>query len=141
MGNNRTFVTFESSLPSDAVFAESGDVDVSPGRNICEKLIADIRCEGIVVSEPVQREFYGWEFTVQLEENIVWILLQWVEPWLLIIENRGDKSGWFRKAREPSDHSLTFINDVLNKAGVFSGILWFARSEFEAGSPVGSAAP
>ena len=141
MGDLRTFVTFEASLPDDAVFAESGDVSVPSGRNICEVLIANMQSEGIVASDAEQHESYGWEFTAKIDGAEVRILVQWVEPWLMILENRSGRSGVFRRAREPSASSMNLIHDVLKQVMEISNISWFTRGEFESGSRVGNPNP
>jgi hypothetical protein len=66
------------------------------------------------------------------------IALQDPDPWLLMIADRSGKSGWFRKAKEPSDVTLNSIHEMLNKAGKLSNISWFTREQYESGAQVGN---
>ena len=141
MGSHRNFVTFEADLPDDTVFAESGDISVPGGRNVCAELVEIFRSEGMSTSDPEQHEFYGWELTANLHGTETWVLLQRTEPWLLIIENRSQKSSLFRKTPTPTDASLNFIDYALKKSGKFSNVSWFTRNEYESGLQVGNPVP
>ena len=39
------------------------------------------------ISEVWQRDYYGWEFSVKDGGLTAWLILQFVDPWLLLIEN------------------------------------------------------
>ncbi len=141
MVDQRTFVTFEANLLDDAEFAESGDISVPGGLKVCEVLIDAIRGESLWVSDPEQHESYGWQFTAKFRDTDVWMLLQKTELWLLIIECRSGKSGWFSRTQKLSADSTKLIHDALKRVPEFSNISWFTRREFEAGAQVGSPIP
>jgi hypothetical protein len=141
MTGQRTFVTFEANLPDDSVFTDSGDIIVPRGRHVCEKLVQGMRSAGITVTDPEQHEFYGWEFTANLNGAETWMLLQGVETWLLILEDRSGESGWFLKANDPSIDSLRLIDDTLKSRSNFENVSWFNRKEYETGARVGSPVP
>jgi hypothetical protein len=69
------------------------------------------------------------------------MMLQDPDPWLLMIEDRSGKSGWFRKKKEPSDAALNSIHDLLKTVGRISSISWFTREQYESGAEVGNPIP
>lgn len=141
MSSSRSFVTFDADFPDDAVFAASGDISVPGGRNVGAAFVEALRSRAISVSDPKQYEFYGWEFTANVRGTEIWMLLQGLEDWLLIIEDRSGKKTWFGKAQEPPLESLQLIDDVIKQCPMFSNAAWFTKKEFEAGALGGSPSP
>lgn len=141
MTSQRSFVTFDADLPEDSVFADSGDIEVPGGRNVSELLAEQLRLRRWSVCNPVQRDYYGWEFSGEVNGVETWMLLQSGEPWLLIIEGRRKRAFWFPKAIEPSDQSLERIDEVLKSCGQFGGISWHTKQDYDAGRHGGSPSP
>lgn len=141
VSSSRYFVMFEADLPNDAIFAASGDISVPGGRNVGEAFVKALRSRAISASDPKQCEFYGWEITANVNGVELWMLLQGLENWLLIVEDGSGKKSWFGKAKEPPLGTLQMIDDVIKQCPMFSSISWFTRKEFEAGKQAGSPSP
>ncbi len=141
MTSQRSFVTFNANLPDESVFTDSGDIQVPGGRNVSELLAEQLRLQGWTVCTPVQRDYYGWEFSGEVDGIETWMLLQSGEPWLLIIEGRKKRAFWFPKSIEPSEQSLKRIDAVLKSCGQFEFISWHSKQDYDAGIHSGSASP
>jgi hypothetical protein len=141
MRSQRSFVTFNADLSDDAVFTESGDIEVPGGRNVSELLVQQLRLQGWTACNPVQRDYYGWEFSGEVDGIETWMLLQSGESWLLIIEGRKKRAFWFSKAIEPSEQSLKRIDEVLKRCGQFDCISWHRKQDYDAGLHGGGPSP
>lgn len=141
MTSQRTFVTFDADLPDDSVFNDGGDIEVPGGRNVSERLAEQLRLQGWSVSCPEQRDYYGWEFTGELNGIESWMLIQSGESWLLIIEGRKKRIFWFPKASEPSKESLKRIDEALQVCTSFRHVSWHTKREYETGSRGGNPSP
>jgi hypothetical protein len=141
MTSHRSFVTFNADLPDDSVFTNGGDIEVPGGRNVSELLAERLRLHGWSVRDPVQRDYYGWEFSGEVDGIETWMLLQSGEEWLLIIEGRRNRFFWFPKAIEPSEQSLKCIDEILKSCSHFEGISWHSKQDYDAGRQGGSSCP
>lgn len=141
MTKSRSFVTFNADFADDAVFAASGDIITPRGRNVCEDFVRTLRSKDVSVSNPMQYEFYGWEFTANISGAEMWFLLQSAENWLLIIEDRSKKKTWFGKIHDISSETLQVIDEVIAESHLLSNAQWFTKKEFESGTDRGSPDP
>lgn len=80
---------FETSFPDDTQWDENDELLVPGGEGILEFLAAFLRREGYAVLGPSQYSHFGWEIEVVRARVGVRFVLQFIEPWLLIIEGVG----------------------------------------------------
>lgn len=121
----QTFVTFEVDLPDDVELSEAGDIVIPGGRNVCNELIQMLKSEGVKVSDPIQRDYYGWEVSIQLRDQKFWILLQGGERWLLLVERRSGVLRWIGKSKKTAFHEfLTLLSAAMKKDKRFRNVSW-----------------
>ena len=141
MSGQPTFVTFEAHPTDDAEFSSSGDIIVPAGRELSRTLTKSLELRGFKVAEWGQYEFYGWQTTVEMDDQKCWILFQGGERWLLIAERRNGFLGWARRAEGAFRSLFAEIDAALKSDSRFDNISWFTRAEYESGSKVVRSAP
>ena len=133
MSASRTFVEFDSDFPDDSVFSDSGELAFPGGRNMFLSIINELKSRGVLFSEINQYKFYGWEIVADINGSKTWLLLQGLERWLLIIEDRSAKKGWFNRPAAPSIETLNVIDDAMKNCENITNISWFSRKDYESG--------
>lgn len=128
---SRTFITFEADFPDDIKFSESEDIERPGGHNIALAMSEIFTSRGLKVSDVWQRDYYGWEFSVKDRGLTVWLILQFGEPWLLLINN---DTSIFRRlfGSKLPDYSslLDTLIDYLGQDARFTCIQRFTEEEY-----------
>jgi hypothetical protein len=131
---SRTHVTFEWDNPEEeeSDFDDGGDITRPGGHAIAEHIQSGLRKRGLNVTNVEQHEFYGWAFDIVGNQNTVWCMLQFAEPWLLVAE--VPSTWWERlKGRKPdAEHAevCRAIHECLVSGGRASSVRWFSRKDF-----------
>lgn len=131
--SRKTFATFNSLLPDDTVWDDEGSVVTPGGKRILEWLSARLRaldwkCEG-----PKPHQFYGWVVEVATAAGTVLLIIQFPDPWLLIVTR--ERSFW-QRVRGISDDDvdvllLKAVEELLSThRETVSDVKWFAREEY-----------
>lgn len=81
----RTYVSFESDFHDDGEWDDGGNVVSPPGLAITKFVRDSFNSESIKAGEPENYEDFGWEFGCSVGRARVWVLLQFAEPWLIIV--------------------------------------------------------
>ena len=79
------YATFGADLPDDTV-EQGGEIVKPGGANIAEHLRAALARTGLAPRSVGRHAHYGWAFEVPVESVMVWCMIQYVDPWLLITE-------------------------------------------------------
>jgi len=128
------FVTFSSTIQDDSVECK-GDIVVPGGRSVAEIIQRGLMSRGYRCDEVEQRSHYGWEFEVHDADAQFDVVLQWVEPWLVILEPSA--TFWRRLLRRSSEEGyrrcVDSLVDVLRDDGRFGDLQLFTREEYERG--------
>ena len=136
-------MTFEASFSNDAEWDDQGRPIVPPGRSIAQTIAEELSSRGASVSRPTQHSFYGWAFDITFEGCEAWSLLQFPGPWLLLIEEKRDRSQRPVGSRSsvPMSRLLREVDEVLKDRERFSSVQWFTKKEYESGSQQGAHTP
>jgi hypothetical protein len=127
----KSYALFEATLPNDGVEDEHGDVVVPAGKNVADALCEHLHNAGLSPTAARRHSFYGWQFEFPLDGLIIWVLLQFIEPWLLITEVRG--GGPFRLGKNSvHKRGLTTLERAIETDSRFSNIRWITKHQFEA---------
>ncbi len=125
----RNFVVFEADTPDDGVPVENGE-PIPAGRAIAETLRDALCTSDRAGSVVAQYSFYGWEFRA----GPYWCLLQYADPWLLIVEDRSRiVERWFNRRRTATAFRafLDQLRDFLDAEPRFSRIRCFTKREYD----------
>ena len=82
----QNFATFRSSLPDDSIEAD-GEIVVPCGRGLMDLIRTAFQRSGFDASEIDQHSHYGWSFDASGAEGHFWLMIQYPEPWLLMIQD------------------------------------------------------
>jgi len=121
----RNHVTFEANLPDDSEEDDRGNVTVPAGRSIASVLVRALESQGLDCSAPEQHSHYGWSFEIRINGSRVWCVLQYAEPWLLMVRTHSSLT-------EPERTALRSIHDALKGEALFSEVLWLTEKEYDA---------
>lgn len=123
-----TRVTFSAvGFPDETQWIDN-NIAIPDGKAISTALVCELR-KKYRVSDPFQRDYYGWEFKITTNNSVNWCVVQRVESWELCIEH---KASFWRKLfnRHDITSSKTLLHDihhVLESDEKFSEIRWFDR--------------
>jgi hypothetical protein len=127
----RNFVTFEWPT-EDPDGREVGGEVVPGGRPIMEGVQQAVQSAGYVVSPVGQHDSYGWYFDAASGDDVVWSMLQYSEPWLLISDAKRPLLR--RMLGRPSDAALSdlcrVIHGYLSQSPLAGNVQWFTSEEF-----------
>lgn len=136
----RTFVTFN--WPGEVPTEQEEDPDAAPpGRSIMEDLRASMAALEHNVGPVEPCGSYGWIMELAAQDRVVSLMLQYSEPWLIILEPR---LSWIDRLRGRNAHQQTVsaamaLQSSLRHASA-TGIQWFTRDDFERNKGRGGAA-
>ena len=119
-------LTFDAAFPDDSRHSAAGDVVTPGGRAISERLRALLEDAGPCE----QHSFYGWAFSA----GGCRCLLQFVERWLLIVEDQGPLfERWFFPSRSAKrfEAGLSRLSAALDAESRYSNPRWVSRQEYE----------
>jgi len=135
----RTFATFEADFPDDGVFDAAGNCITPAGKSVTKALAAMLRSQGARTTEVLQHSFYGWQFTVEMNQHHAWFLLQGTAPWLLLSQTRPSflEKLTFKKTSDWHRSILQAANDCLARDNRFRGMRWYTKEEYEKGKSRG----
>jgi len=80
------FIEFTSEYPDDAEFTVEGDIGQPGGSNILEAYRAWLRRKQIKSSSVDQHSHYGMCIDVTIDDGTVWEMIQFPDPWLMILK-------------------------------------------------------
>lgn len=117
---------FETSLPDDTRWDENDELVVPGGGGILTFLATFLRREGFEVLGPSQYSHFGWEMEVKRGRVGVRLVLQFIDPWLLIMEGVG---GVFTGGRRDSllREITALLEDYMVSAPEFSRVVFGSR--------------
>jgi hypothetical protein len=95
----RNFVTFDSTFEDDMVVAGQGELSAPSGRNIMCWLQDGLASAAFTCTEVDLHDEYGWSFEVVEGAEVIWCMLQYSDPWLLITEPQRGFVDWIRGRR------------------------------------------
>ena len=142
----RTFVVFKTDFPDEPTWMKSGDLLRGPGFKTASILIEMLKQSGLKVSEPCERDYYGWEFDVS--GGITFVIqhggeeTQEGEESLLLLSDTSFFQRLFDAKKLGLLHRdvLEKLNDFLNRDGRFHAIRWFTREDYESNKSSDSSA-
>src|SRR5262249_23583336 len=80
------FATFEADFP-DGSLEKEGNAVVPQGENIARAISESLAARGYQVSTPGQHSHYGWSIDLRGDAGYFWLLVQYPDPWLLIVHD------------------------------------------------------
>jgi hypothetical protein len=128
----RTFVSFEGDFPDDGEWDESGHVVRPRGRAISEFLQNSLRSISTHIVRLANHEDFEWEFGCSIGRTRVWVLLQFAEPWLVIVHLQP----WIlnplrgRKGPEVLKAVCRTIDQAMRGDPRFRKVQWFTGEEY-----------
>lgn len=125
----RNFATFQSSLPDDTIEAE-GDIVVPGGRRLMDLIRSAFQRSGYKATEVDQHSSYGWFFHATGAEGCFWLMIQYPEPWLLMIQD--SRWVWKRVFAGKADF-VRFIERsraILPSVSEINDLQWFTEREW-----------
>ena len=127
------YITFVADFPDDAEWDDSGDLLTPGGKEILNFINSSISKQGLKCSDVEKHRFYGWSFEVESKDGIIWILLQYPGPWLLLLENKNSLFNRLFKLKSNRDYEnvLKIIKDLLARDNRFSSIKYYTKEEYE----------
>jgi len=130
--NVRTFVEFMADFDDDAEWSENDDLIKPGGYNILLNIIESLNSRGFELTEPIQHSHYGWETDITVDGATIWMLIQFVDPWLITTEPiRGIKDRIIGKKYEKQHASLlAHLDETLKSNEKFKDIRWLTEDEF-----------
>lgn len=126
----QNFATFRSSLPDDSIEAD-GEIVVPCGRGLMDLIRTAFQRSGYEASEIDQHSHYGWSFDASGVEGRFWLMIQYPEPWLLMIQD--SRAIWKRAFAGKADFER-FINrsrTTMQSIAQIRDIRWFTESEWQ----------
>ena len=126
----RNFATFTSSLPDDSVEAE-GEIVVPCGSDLMDLIRTAFHRFGYQVTEIDQHSSYGWFFYATGAEGCHWLMIQYPEPWLLMIQD--SRAVWKRAFAGKADFER-FINSshaIVQSVSEISDLRWVTEREWQ----------
>lgn len=136
----RSFVTFDSTFEDDMVVDGEGDITAPSGRTIMDRLRQGLASAGFACTEVELHSSYGWSFEVGDDGEVIWCMLQFADPWLLITEPRRRFVDWIRGRQYGRLHAqvLDAIENVLGSAPQVSRVQRMTEKEFVTAGPSSS---
>jgi hypothetical protein len=126
----RNFATFGSNLPDDSIESE-GEIVVPCGRGLMELIRSAFQLSRYEVTEIDQHSFYGWSFDATGAEGTFWLMIQYPEPWLLMIQD--SRPIWRRAFAGKADFEQ-FINRshaIMQSVSEISDLRWVTEREWQ----------
>ena len=121
----RTFVSFECQSSDEGEFDDKGNAIRPPGKEIAEYLKSALGVEGFGVTPVSQHSFYGWAFEARLDKSVVWCLLQFPGPWLVLTKGRGGiLSRLFSRNSEAHSRVCRAIHKSLTHNPLVASVRW-----------------
>ncbi len=135
----RTFATFNAEFPDDGVVDAAGNCITPAGKSVMAALAAMLRSQGARTTEVLQHSFYGWQFTVEMNQHHAWFLLQGTSPWLLLSQARPSllEKLTFKKTSAWHGSILQAVNTCLAQDIRFREVRWYTKEEYERGKSRG----
>ena len=134
------FATFKSSLPDDSIEAE-GEIVVPCGHELMDLIRTAFQRSGYEATEIDQHSSYGWAFDATGSEGCFWLMIQYPEPWLLMIQD--SRPIWKRTFAGKADFER-FINrshGIMQSVFEISDLRWVTERDWQEearrGNPLG----
>ena len=126
----RNFATFTSSLPDDSV-EEEGEVVVPCGRSLMDLIRTAFRHFGYGVTEIEQHSSYGWFFDATGAEGRFWLMIQYPDPWLLMIQD--SRPAWKRTFSGKADFErfINWSHAIVQSVSEISELRWVTEREWQ----------
>ena len=124
----RFYFTFDADFPEDAEWNQDGDLIVPEGRAVIDAIKSGIISKGLAVAFVQQHSYYGWA----LQSDTFWCMVQSVEPWIMIVENRVSILRRIINKRDSNSKFHSFLNtleSILRADGRFDNIKTYSREE------------
>lgn len=132
MSAQRTFATFDAELLDDSELSESGDILIPGGRGVSLLIRRLLQELGLVISEPEQHQFYGWKLNGEKDGSKFWFLLQYPNPWLLIIEDRTRFIVRNRSEKDLFKQIISNLNGKMVAEDRIRSVQWFKKRNMKA---------
>ena len=128
-------VTFNSDFPDDSVWDEQDNLLVPEGQTVAECLCQHLQKEDINCSDAFQYKFYGWAFEATYKQVKVHCILQIVEEWILIMEERKSiiSSFFYPSSDEAFGYIQKAVHTILKENNKFSNVLWYSQNDYDNG--------
>jgi hypothetical protein len=129
----RNFCTFEAEFPDDGQWDDRGNVIASPGRNVAEAILTNLKLDNFVlVYPPENREDFGWQFLVKVDDLCSSLLIQGGKPWLLIVSPDFSLFSrlFVRDCQRRTKRLMDRIHHVLENDAKIANILWYSTKEY-----------
>jgi hypothetical protein len=125
----RNFVSFKSSLPDDSVEFER-EIAMPDGCALMELICDAFQRAGYAVSEVELHSCYGWCFDASDESGRFWLMVQFPDPWLLMIQDY--RPFWRRLFKSNADFErfVEKSRSILQGLPEISEFVWYSEREW-----------
>jgi hypothetical protein len=142
--STRLFVTFESDLPNDEQWDDRERLEVPVGRSVLSLVRSLLTANGARCAEVIQHSFYGWRFVLDYQGQLIALIIQFADPWLIIVE--PIRSFWLwvlgSSRRSKVTKFLGMFHELLKSNGHFANVRWHSKKDFKSGARLlGSESP
>lgn len=126
----RNFATFRSSLPDDSIEAD-GEIVVPCGRGLMDLIRTAFQHSGYEASEVDQHSHYGWSFDASGSEGCFWLMIQYPEPWLLMIQD--SRAIWKRafSGKAAFERFISGSHSIVQSVSEISDLRWVTQHEWQ----------
>lgn len=128
----REYVTFYSSIPDDSVWEADDRLLIPGGKAILTGIRTHLVDAGYYCDTAMQESYYGWTLDAKKNNKCSRLLLQNLNPWLLIIYPRKSV------IERIIGYDYTVYNELrnivhayLSSVTLYSRILWFTKYDYE----------
>ncbi len=134
---DQCYLVFEGDFPSEGGWiGDDPDPENPAGREAAEWLLT--ACDPALTAEEIwNEENFGWGFNVRAEGISVNVLVQFAEPWLVIVTPVSLLPGFLRGAKYAAAvHEVCLrIHRAAIASPRVSKLRWYTRAEYDALGP------
>lgn len=133
MAEVRNFISFKVSGLEQPLFSPKGDMEVPSGRRLSAEIMEKLSASGFSVSSLTQRDYYGWEWTLLVNEFELSCVLQVLDcPLLIVGPLPGLKKLVFPHAnRKAEAKAVEVIVKLLGELKGVSNVEVLTKSQYE----------
>ncbi len=127
------FIEFTSNYPDDAEFTVEGDIGQPGGSNILEAYRGWLRGKQVKSSSIDQHSHYGMCIDVIIDDGTVWEMIQFPDPWLMILKPNSLAIPLFNASRVEArlERAAALFIEFLEYDSQLGFVGCFTRKEYD----------